>query len=176
MVLQLVVAETFWVSFLITYPGSRYCIILLLDTYWMNPQYRITLTDPDEDDGDNRCTVIVALMQKHVRAQQKLGINYLVIGFDIYYVKIKMLQVFYVFLTFVLLQLPSPDRMPKHLDINFFKDHQPVEEITYACEREISHRFRLPPGSYCIVASTYMPDDERQFLLRVFSEHQNNMM
>lgn len=66
---------------------KKHCIILILDTYWTNPQYRITLTDPDEEDGDNRCTIIVALMQKHVRAQQKLGINYLVIGFDIYYVK-----------------------------------------------------------------------------------------
>lgn len=52
----------------------------------MNPQYRITLTDPDDDDDENKCTVIVALMQKNRRAQRKMGMDLLVIGFSIYYV------------------------------------------------------------------------------------------
>lgn len=35
-----------------------------LQTYAMNPQYLITLTDHDEDDEHDKCTLIIALMQK----------------------------------------------------------------------------------------------------------------
>jgi hypothetical protein len=41
--------------------------------------------------------------------------------------------------------------------------------------REVSCRFKLPRGTYCIVPSTFDPNEEGEFLLRVFSEHQNNM-
>lgn len=34
-----------------------------LDTFWTNPQYRVTVTDPDEDDDENLGTIIVGLMQ-----------------------------------------------------------------------------------------------------------------
>lgn len=56
------------------------------DTFWHNPQYRITLTEVDDDDDDNKCTVIVALMQKNRRSQRKLGLECLTIGFAIYHV------------------------------------------------------------------------------------------
>ena len=36
--------------------------------------------------------------------------------------------------------------------------------------REISKRFTLPPGPYVFVPSTYEPNDEGEFLLRIFSE------
>ena len=35
-----------------------------LDSFANNPQFRITVEDPDEDDDDNLCTAIVSLMQK----------------------------------------------------------------------------------------------------------------
>ena len=35
-----------------------------LDSFASNPQFRITVEDPDEDDDDNLCTAIVLLMQK----------------------------------------------------------------------------------------------------------------
>lgn len=41
--------------------------------------------------------------------------------------------------------------------------------------REVSCRFKLPPGTYCIVPSTFDPNEEGEFLLRIFSEHKNNM-
>lgn len=40
----------------------------------------------------------------------------------------------------------------------------------------MSCRFKLPPGTYCIVPSTFEPNEEGEFLLRVFSEHQSNMV
>jgi len=58
------------------------------ETFWHNPQYRITLEDVDEDDEEHKCTVIVALMQKNRRAQRKMGMECLTIGFAMYNVSI----------------------------------------------------------------------------------------
>ena len=38
-----------------------------IDTFEQNPQYLVTLTDPDELDEDDLCTVIVSLTQKRSR-------------------------------------------------------------------------------------------------------------
>lgn len=58
-----------------------------LDTYYMNPQYMITLVDHDEDDDDDLCTCVVAVMQKNHRIKRKMGLDNLTIGFAIYEVK-----------------------------------------------------------------------------------------
>lgn len=66
-------------------------------TFARNPQYIITLTDPDEgdadEDNDNKCTVIVALMQKNRRAQRRMGAECLTIGFAIYRVMVVFLKI-----------------------------------------------------------------------------------
>ncbi|XP_034251601.1 calpain-A-like isoform X5 [Thrips palmi] len=129
-----------------------------LDTFWHNPQYRITLTDVDEDDDENRCTVIVALMQKNRRAQRKKGMECLTIGFAVYNLG------------------HDPDSLPKPLDYNFFKYNAScARSPSFINLREVSCRFKLPPGSYCIVPSTFEPNDQGEFLLRVYSEKRNNM-
>ncbi|XP_076750450.1 calpain A isoform X2 [Xylocopa sonorina] len=126
-----------------------------LETFWHNPQYRITLEYPDED--DDKCTVIVALMQKNRRAQRRMGAECLTIGFAIY-------------------ALENPDRLPKPLDINFFKYNASIARSpAFINLREVTCRFKLPPGVYCIVPSTFDPNEEGEFLLRIFSENKNNM-
>nr|XP_033330567.1 calpain-A isoform X8 [Megalopta genalis] len=126
-----------------------------LETFWHNPQYRITLEYPDED--DDKCTVIVALMQKNRRAQRRMGADCLTIGFAIYH-------------------LEYPERLPKPLDINFFKYNASVARSpSFINLREVTCRFKLPPGVYCIVPSTFDPNEEGEFLLRIFSENKNNM-
>lgn len=58
----------------------------ILESFWHNPQYRITLVDVDDDDDDGKCTLIVALMQKNRRSQRNMGLDVLTIGFAIYHV------------------------------------------------------------------------------------------
>ncbi|XP_021935909.1 calpain-A-like isoform X5 [Zootermopsis nevadensis] len=128
-----------------------------LETFWHNPQYRITLEDPDDEDEDNKCTVIVGLMQKNHRSQRRMGMECLTIGFAMYH-------------------LQDPDNLPKPLDLNFFKYNASVARSpSFINLREVSCRFKLPPGVYCIVPSTFEANEEGEFILRVFSEHTNNM-
>lgn len=55
-----------------------------LETFHYNPQYRITLDDIDDGDEENKCTIIIALMQKNRRALRKIGADCLTIGFAVY--------------------------------------------------------------------------------------------
>ncbi|XP_072933946.1 calpain-A isoform X2 [Epargyreus clarus] len=128
-----------------------------LDSFWKNPQYTITLKDVDEGDEENKCTIIVALMQKNRRSQRHQGLECLTIGFAIY-------------------RLPDYGHVPKPLDVNFFKYNASVgRSQAFINLREVSARFKFEPGSYVIVPSTFEPDEEGEFLLRVFSEKDNNM-
>nr|XP_026483968.1 calpain-B isoform X3 [Vanessa tameamea] len=128
-----------------------------LESFWKNPQYTVTLKDPDEDDEENKCTIIVALMQKNRRSQRHQGLECLTIGFAVY-------------------RLPDYGHVPKPLDVNFFKYNASVgRSQAFINLREVSARFKLEPGSYVIVPSTFEPSEEGEFLLRVFSEKSNNM-
>ncbi|XP_061381006.1 calpain-B-like isoform X7 [Danaus plexippus] len=128
-----------------------------LESFWKNPQYTVTLKDPDEDDAENKCTIIVALMQKNRRSQRHQGLECLTIGFAVY-------------------RLPDYGHVPKPLDVNFFKYNASVgRSQAFINLREVSARFKFEPGSYVIVPSTFEPDEEGEFLLRVFSEKTNNM-
>lgn len=123
-----------------------------LDTFAMNPQYIITLTDPDEDDDEDKCTVIIALMQKNRRQMRHEGLECLAIGFAIYRLN------------------PGEDH-PSPLPTSFFKFNPSVARApTFINLREVSCRFRLPTGTYCIVPSTFEPNEEAEFIIRVFSE------
>ncbi|XP_055380828.1 calpain-A-like [Condylostylus longicornis] len=128
-----------------------------LDTFWHNPQYVIHLEDPDEEDDDGKCTVIIALMQKNRRSKRHVGMDCLTIGFAIYH-------------------LQSRDLLIKPQPLSFFKYRASVARSQYFINtREVSGRFKLPPGHYLIVPSTFDPNEEGEFLIRVFSEHKNNM-
>jgi calpain len=125
-----------------------------IGTFASNPQYLIMLEDPDEEDEHNKCTVIINLMQKGRRAMRDEGMDLLTIGFCIYHLK------------------DAPDG---RCDTAFFKYNAScARSKTFINLREMSARFRLPPGAYCIVPSTFAPDQEGEFLIRVFTEKPNN--
>uniref|UniRef100_A0A7N6AZZ2 Calpain-3 n=1 Tax=Anabas testudineus TaxID=64144 RepID=A0A7N6AZZ2_ANATE len=125
------------------------------DTFWTNPQYRLQLYEEDDDpeDGEVVCTVVVALMQKGRRMQRHKGVKFLTIGFSIY----------------------EMCGQNQHLQKDFFLYTASKAKCkTYINLREVTERFRLPPGEYVIIPTTFEPHQDGEFILRVFSEKQNN--
>uniref|UniRef100_A0A8C4U2G9 Calpain 9 n=1 Tax=Falco tinnunculus TaxID=100819 RepID=A0A8C4U2G9_FALTI len=118
-----------------------------LETFWTNPQIKLHLTE--KDDGQDDCTFIAALMQKDRRKLKKLGAEMLTIGYSIY-------------------ENPGRDG---HLGKDFFRYHpSKARSKTYINLREVSNRFKLPPGDYILVPTTFEPHQEADFCLRIFSE------
>ncbi|XP_047197605.1 calpain-3 isoform X1 [Hippoglossus stenolepis] len=128
------------------------------DTFWTNPQYRLRLLEEDDDPEDNEvgCTFVVALMQKNRRKERKMGANLFTIGFAIYEVPKEM------------------HGNKQHMQKDFFLFNSSKARCkSYINLREVTQRFRLSPGEYVIVPSTYEPHQEGEFILRVFSEKKN---
>jgi len=127
-----------------------------ISTFADNPQFLVQLDDPDEDDADEKCTIIINLMQKGRRAMRDEGLDLLTIGFAVYH-------------------LPgTPDG---RLDTAFFRYNAScARSKAFINLREVCCRFRLPPGNYVIVPSTFRPDESGEFLLRIFTEKPNNGM
>lgn len=59
------------------------------DTFWINPQYKISLLEEDDDPEDDEaaCSLLVALMQKDRRRHRRHGQDVHTIGFAIYEVR-----------------------------------------------------------------------------------------
>ncbi|XP_015417825.1 PREDICTED: calpain-2 catalytic subunit [Myotis davidii] len=126
------------------------------NTFWMNPQYLIKLEEEDEDqeDGERGCTFLVGLIQKHRRRQRKMGEDMHTIGFGIYEVPEEL-----------------AGQTNIHLSKKFFLTTRARERSdTYINLREVLNRFKLPPGEYVVVPSTFEPNKDGDFCLRVFSE------
>lgn len=58
-----------------------------LDTFAYNPQFGMTLSNPDPEDADGLCTIIIAVLQKNRRELKPQGIDNLAIGFAVYEVQ-----------------------------------------------------------------------------------------
>lgn len=126
--------------------------------YWTNPQFAISLQDVDEDDNEDMATVIISLMQKDTRIKRLLT------GED-------SSEEFIQFRLF---------RINDNIEIDNFADchsklyaHQ-LDRIgtsgSYINTREVTKRFRVPPGNYLIIPSTYDEDRDCEFMLRIFTE------
>nr|QHX41520.1 calpain-B isoform X1 [Octopus vulgaris] len=125
-----------------------------LDTFWTNPQFKVSLTDPDDDDDDNMCTLLIAVLQKDRRKNKKQGIEMLTIGYMIYKL--------------------SDDAKGGIQDMNFFKYHPSCgKSASFINMREICGRHKLDPGNYVVVPSTFEPNCEGDFLVRVFTEKES---
>uniref|UniRef100_A0A8B9JWA3 Calpain-2 catalytic subunit-like n=1 Tax=Astyanax mexicanus TaxID=7994 RepID=A0A8B9JWA3_ASTMX len=129
-------------------------------TFWMNPQYKIKLDEEDDDPDDNEvgCSIVIGLIQKNRRKLRKSGEDMHTIGYAIYEVR------------------GFHGQKEVHLSKEYFLTHaQKARSETFINLREVSTRFKLPPGEYLIVPSTFEPHKNGDFCVRVFSEKQSEI-
>lgn len=127
-------------------------------TFSSNPQFVVRLEDVDDDplDGEDGCTFLVGLMQKDRRRQRRLQRSYETIGFAIY-------------------EVPDQYKGRKNIHLGpdvLLRQRAVARSHTFINTREICDRFKLPPGEYVIIPSTFEPHKNCSFILRVFSEKQ----
>ncbi|XP_061172468.1 calpain-B-like isoform X10 [Saccostrea echinata] len=126
-----------------------------LDTFWTNPQYRVTLTDPDDDDDDDLCTMLVGVLQKDRRKKRKEGLDMLTIGYVIY-------------------KIPEGTGEGP-LPLDFFKYNAScAKSNSFINMREVCTRHKLSPGQYCIIPSTFEPHHAGNYLLRLYTERKSH--
>lgn len=124
-------------------------------TFHTNPQYVMNLNEADKN--DDKCSVVIALLQKHRRSRRHVGLDLLGIGFQVY-------------------QLKDSDLAKKPQPLNFFKYTKVAAKYpVYINMREVSCRFKLPPGNFLIIPSTFAPNEDGEFMIRVFSEKTNTL-
>lgn len=123
--------------------------------FHINPQYCITLEDPDDDEDVDNCTIVLGLIQKGRRKERKSGLKNLTMGFAIYQLG----------------EDADGFKEQGRLNNEFFLKHKTfARSASFSTSREITGRFSLPPGSYVVIPSTYKPNEEGDFILRMFSE------
>ena len=116
-------------------------------TFAKNPQFRLQLQE--DADGDGKCSTLLALMQKDRRAQRKMGVRDLCIGFAIY---------------------KAPEDGSDLTNEYVQYHHSVATSGSYTNTRSVYKRFELDPGNYIVVCTTFKPNEEGDFLLRAYTE------
>uniref|UniRef100_A0A3Q0QXD0 Zgc:136872 n=1 Tax=Amphilophus citrinellus TaxID=61819 RepID=A0A3Q0QXD0_AMPCI len=120
------------------------------DTFWTNPQYRVTICGGYSEKAGDR-NIMVSLMQKPDKRNRHLVQN-LHIGFSIYAVNIYKAQ-------------------RERFSQDFFIGKAPVAQTeTYLNAREVMEFLMLKPGEYLIVPATFNPNETASFLLTIHSK------
>uniref|UniRef100_A0A8B9KWQ6 Calpain-2 catalytic subunit-like n=1 Tax=Astyanax mexicanus TaxID=7994 RepID=A0A8B9KWQ6_ASTMX len=120
-------------------------------TFCSNPQFVIKLEEVDDDphDGVDGCSFLVGLMQRDGRKERQFGRDLNTVGF-------------------------VPDEVCQnniHLGPDVLLRQRAIAmSDTFINLREVCSRFKLPPGEYVIIPSTFEPHRKGNFILRVFTE------
>ncbi|XP_078261155.1 calpain-2 catalytic subunit-like [Rhinoraja longicauda] len=127
-----------------------------IKSFWQNPQYKIYLMEADEDpdDDDENCSFLVGVIQKNRRRQRKMGEDMHTIGFAIY-------------------EVPEEYQDSRNIQLkrDFFSRHaSKAKSETFVNLREVMSRLTLPAGQYFIVPSTFEPNKNGDFAIRIFTE------
>ena len=77
---------------------------------------------------------------------------------------------------FAVYHLSDPNVNDLPLTSDFFESNEPsASSGSFINTRQVSARLKLRPGTYLIVPSTYEPNEEGEFLIRVYSEQPANI-
>ncbi|KAI4469988.1 calpain [Holotrichia oblita] len=117
-----------------------------------NPQYLVTLEQPDSN-GSGKCSVIISLMQRNRRSQRHKGLLNLAIGYDVRRVHNAL----------------SISKPLNASSLSTFRSR--FRNPPLAPVRDLSCRLLLKPVTYCIIPFTEDPEQEGEYLLRIFSEN-----
>ncbi|KAI6175840.1 Calpain clp-1 [Aphelenchoides bicaudatus] len=122
-----------------------------MNTFANNPQYGVSIYVPQQSaDQDGKVTVIAAVLQKYRRELRVAGLDSLSIGFSVY-------------------ELPSN----RKVDRSYLESaHMVAKNAVFINTREVTARFRVQPGAYVIIPSTFEPNEDAEFLLRTYSSGQ----
>ncbi|CAJ0570707.1 unnamed protein product, partial [Mesorhabditis spiculigera] len=119
------------------------------NSYYRNPQFGAQFTvTADSVEQDGKVTVIVALLQKYRRELQPQGLDTLPIGFSVY-------------------EAPT---VGTPLDMHYLRNNKAIARVpVYVNMREVTVRFRVPPGDFVILPSTFEPGQAAEFLIRIYA-------
>uniref|UniRef100_A0A8C4T7U1 calpain-2 n=1 Tax=Erpetoichthys calabaricus TaxID=27687 RepID=A0A8C4T7U1_ERPCA len=121
-------------------------------TFCSNPQFTFKLDEEDDEHYDNvsGCSFLLGLMQKNTRKEKRFGRDLNTIGFAIYKVPEKFKGCSNV-----------------HLGADVLLRQKAVAmSSAFINLREQCDRFKLPPGEYIVVPSTFEPHKNGNFVLR----------
>merc|ERR1712004_242295 len=100
-------------------------------SFYTNPQYKISVPEPDDDDEDGKATVVIGVMQRERRKLKKVGHDNHTIGYAIY-------------------QCPDPDSAG-NLSYRFFAENKMVAKSSvFSNLREVCDHHTLDPGDYIV--------------------------
>ncbi|XP_043119011.1 calpain-2 catalytic subunit-like [Puntigrus tetrazona] len=119
------------------------------ETFWTNPQFRIRIEQLDEECASGQCpeNILVSLMQLHENRYRSLVSNFS-IGFSVY--------------------LIPPEMKEEKFPAKFFYNKHPVEATEkFTQVRLVMKLFKLEPGEYLIVPSTFNPNESAEFMLSI---------
>ncbi|XP_073682696.1 calpain-1 catalytic subunit-like [Garra rufa] len=147
------------------------------ETFWTNPQFRVRIEELDDKCASGQCpeNILVSLMQKHENRYRSLVSNY-AIGFSVFLVSInksRRIQLFWFLLIngvlFCFLPLTDTTRDGK-FPAKFYKKGPVAASEKFIHTRHVMKFFKLQPGEYLIVPSTFNPNETANFMLSIFTK------
>ncbi|XP_051723675.1 calpain-1 catalytic subunit-like [Ctenopharyngodon idella] len=126
------------------------------DSFWTNPQFRVRIEELDKACASGQCpeNILVSLMQNHEKRYRSEVSNYS-IGFGVYAI--------------------PPEMKDEKLPAKFFYRKRPVEDSgNYINTRHVMKFFKLEPGEYLIVPSTFSPNECAKFRLCIYSKSESH--
>nr|XP_053626870.1 calpain-B-like isoform X4 [Cherax quadricarinatus] len=119
-----------------------------------NPQYLLHLKEADDEAMEGgTCTVVISLTQKHRRVN---NLPLLQVAVSVY-------------------QMEDGEAVTTPLHVSWFRLNRPLLLTKFVRTRTVTRRLHLPPGRYIIIPCTHSPDQEGDFLLRVFCQKSATM-
>jgi uncharacterized protein (DUF779 family) len=126
--------------------------------YWQNPQFLVKIDKVDLGENENMATLIISLMQKYTREKRTL----------------KYGQSAEEFIHFRLYRINREEDAQRAIafgeKLNAYQLERVGNSGSYINKRDITKRFRVYPGTYLIIPSTFDYNVSGEFLLRIFTE------